>query len=79
MVKPNETITAYRQCFITDAGKKVLAHLLIEAGYFDADLKSPEDLAVLNYAKKILHNMGICSTPESVMEYVQKISEMKGI
>ncbi len=73
-----EDKTSYRTFFTNDAGKRVLAELLTQAGVFDTDLK-PEEVAVENFAKEILHKMGICNTPESVQEYVQKLSEMKGI
>ena len=72
-------LSSYRQCFSTDSGKRVLAHLLREAGYFDTDMKTTEELAVLNYAKKIIKNLGICTTVESTEEFTQKLFEMKSI
>jgi len=67
-------ITSYRQCFTTGAGRRVLAHLLIEAGYFDCDLKTTEELAVLNFAKRIIKNMGI--TLQNVEEFTGKLFEI---
>jgi len=55
----NELLIAYRQCFSGGSGKVVLTDLLIEAGYFDDDLKTTEELAVENFVKKILHKMGV--------------------
>ena len=49
----------YRNCFSTPAGQAVLGHLLLEAGFFDTDLKTTEAIAVENFAKKILKNLGI--------------------
>lgn len=72
----NELLNGYRQCFITDSGRKVLAHLLIEAGYFDCDMKTTEELAVLNYAKQILKNLGIGVTPNNVPQFVNRILEI---
>lgn len=69
-------ITDYRQTFMTDNGKRVLAHLLAEAGYFDCDLKTTEELAVLNFAKNILKNMGICNTPDNIGQFVNKLFEI---
>jgi hypothetical protein len=66
----------YRQAFSTDSGRRVLAHLLIDAGYFDSDMKTTEELAVLNYAKNIIRNMGICKTPDSVSEFINRILEI---
>ena len=78
MPKKDDQVTSYRTFFVNDSGKRVLAELLTDAGLFDTDLSTPEEIAVENYAKKILHKMGICNTPESIMEYIQKLSEMKG-
>jgi len=75
-------VTDYRTCFGgSDSGKRVLGHLLAEAGYFDTDLKTPEEQAVLNYAKKILANLGIFSIKEDgkvegIDVFVNKIFEM---
>ena len=49
----------YRTCFSTGPGKVVLTDLLINAGFFDTDLKTPEEIAVENYAKQILYKMGV--------------------
>lgn len=59
MAEKDSQTTWYRTCFGTDAGKRVLSNLLLEAGYFDTDLKTLEELAVLNFAKKILSNIGL--------------------
>ena len=72
----NNQVTSYRQCFMTDAGKRVLGQLLIDAGYFDCDMKTTEELAVLNYAKGIIRNMGICVTPKNVSQFVNRILEI---
>ena len=69
-------ITDYRQTFISDSGKRVLTHLLAEAGFFDCDLKTVEELAVLNFAKGILKNMGICNTPDNIGQFVNKLFEI---
>jgi hypothetical protein len=47
----------YRNCFGTGSGKIVLKNLLIEAGLFE-QLETPEQMAVENFAKTILHKMG---------------------
>ena len=75
--KISEQAIYHRTCFSTDAGRRVLAYLLVEGGVFDTDLKTPEDIAVRNYAMKIIKNMGICNSPESVTEFVNKLFEMK--
>ena len=72
----DETINSYRACFMTDAGKRVLGHLLIEGGYFDSDLKTESEIAVQNFVKRIFRNLGICSKPDSVKFYVDKLFEL---
>ena len=59
MDKVDHTEMDYRTCFSSDVGRRVLGHLLAEAGYFDDDLQTPEEIAVENYAKGILRRMGI--------------------
>ncbi len=73
----DNTVTSYRTCFSTDSGKRVLGHILLEAGYFDTDLKTPEEQAVLNFVKKILHNTGVCNCPEGMDGFIQKLFELK--
>lgn len=53
------TLEYYRATFNTDSGKKVLAHLLADMGVFDSNLKTPEEVAIANYAKKILIRLGV--------------------
>lgn len=80
MPKGMGQIASYRTCFSTDAGKRVLGHLLLEAGYFDVDLKTPEEIAVLNYAKKILKNIGLFSKEGNkvvgIDSFVNKLFEL---
>ena len=73
------TITAYRTCFSTDAGRRVLSNILITGGYFDTDLTTEGELAVQNFVKRIVKKLGICDTPEKADEYVDKLLELKGI
>ena len=72
----DETINSYRACFMTDAGRRVLGHLLLDAGYFDADLTSVEEIAVRNFVTRILHNCGIGRQPQSMSGFVNKIFEL---
>ncbi len=79
MAKDNQ-VNSYRTCFSTDSGKRVLGHLLVNAGYFDTDLKTPEELAVLNYVKKILLNIGLFSIKNrkviGIDSFVNKLFEV---
>lgn len=72
-----EQIAVYRACFSTGSGKMVLSHLLTEAGMFDDNLKTSEEIAVENFAKKILKNLGILEVSEKIPEYVNKLFELR--
>lgn len=64
MEKESSHVTSYRQCFNTDAGKRVLANMLIDSGFFDTDRFSPEDIAVQNFMKKIILKLGFIKFKE---------------
>lgn len=77
----DNTVTSYRTCFGTEAGKRVLGQILMDAGIFDTDLKTEGEIAVRNFAQKIITKLGICQDPKDVSDYVQKLFELpsKGI
>ncbi len=77
MEKKDNWLVSYRQCFGSDAGKRVLANLLHHAGYFDTDMKTTEELAVLNFVKGIINNLGITNDEGSFKEFVNKLFEMR--
>jgi len=68
-LEPNYEQMDYRNCFSTDVGKRVLGHLLLEAGFFDSDL-SPEEVAVENFMKNVLKRMGVYDDPEKMTQVV---------
>ena len=72
------TQTNFRLCFNTEAGRAALGRILIDAGYFDADLKTTEQLAVLNFAKGILKKCGVhdAKFPAQVGTYIDKLFEI---
>jgi hypothetical protein len=72
MAKKDNKQVAFRQCFLTPDGRRCLTFILIEAGYFDTDIKGYDELAVLNFAKKILANIGIfkLKTAESFVNQI---------
>jgi len=72
----DETINSYRACFMSDAGKRVLGHLLLDAGYFDADAKTSEESAVRDFVTRILHNCGIGRKPQTMSGFVNKLFEL---
>ena len=59
-----------RNCFSTDVGKRVLGHLLLEAGFFDSDIKTTEDAAIENFMKGILKKMGVYDHPDKMTQVV---------
>ena len=70
-----ETINAYRACFMTDAGHRVLGHLILESKLLDRLTKDSDDVAVQNFVKKILWNCGV--NPINCMpSFVNKLFEL---
>lgn len=68
------TTAIYKQCFQTDIGKRVLANMMLEAGWFDYN-KTPEEQAVENFVKTILCKCGFYN-PNQVDELVTKLMSM---
>ncbi len=84
MAKVNDEVASYRTCFSTDAGRRTLGDILSEAGFFDTDLKTSEEMAVENFTKKILRKIGLCGeepksswlSKENFDSFVQKLFEL---
>ncbi len=76
MEKRNSQVASWRTCFNTDAGKRVLGQILIDGGYFDTDLKTEGEIAVQNFVKGIVKNLGIFNDPKDVSGYIQKLMEL---
>ena len=72
----DETQSNFRQAFMTASGKRTLGLILVQAGYFDTDMKTTEQLAVLNFVKEhILKNCGLLKI-ENIDSYVSKLFEI---
>jgi len=75
----DETQEIARHVLLTGMGRKFLAFLLADMGFFDTNLKTPEEVAVRNYANKILGMCGIFPTkkynPELDDYQMQEIRE----
>ncbi len=67
----DRTIDYYRQCFMTEPGKRVLANLLMEARFFEYT-HTPEEQAVENFIKTILTKTGAYNRG-NVNNYVDKL------
>ena len=68
----------YRRCFSTAEGRLVLGNLLANAGVFDTNIKTPEELAVENFAKGILENMGLYGR-DNINKVSQIIDALLGV
>ena len=44
----------YRKTFGTPEGQVVLAHMLTELNFFDEIIENPEEIALSNYARRLL-------------------------
>ena len=67
-MEPNYTQMDLRNCFSTDVGKRVLGQMLLDAGFFDSDLNTEGEIAVENFMKNILKEMGIYDTSEKMTQ-----------
>lgn len=54
----SELIQKYRNTFGSTEGREVLAHIIYELGLFEEITLSPEDMAMKNYASRLLKIMG---------------------
>lgn len=66
----DKTTDYYRTVFCGADGIKVLAHILADTGFFDDTLKTPEEVALCNYGKRILKRLGIIDLQN--LEYFAK-------
>ena len=69
-MEPDYTQMDLRNCFSTDVGKRVLGQLLLDAGFFDSDIKTTEDAAVENFMKQVLKTMGVYDDPDKMIQVV---------
>ena len=67
----DRTVDYYRQCFMTEPGRRVLANLLIEAKFFDYTT-TPEEQAVENFVKTIMTKCG-CYNVDNVDAYISNL------
>jgi len=82
MAEENNIVTDARTCFLgSDAGKRTLANMLTESGFFTV-IHTLEEQAVENFMKKILGWVGSypiegVSDKERIDSFVNKLTEMK--
>ena len=53
------TIATARECFGTEAGQKMLGLLLVELGFFHGKRETPDDIARINLATRLLQLLGV--------------------
>lgn len=71
MSKDRCTVTDYKICFSTEAGRRVLANLLTESRFFDI-INTLEEQAVENFMKIVLSKCGVYpSEKKSSMERIE--------
>lgn len=70
----DKTRDDYRECFNTASGRRVLGHLLIQGGFFDNNT-APEEIAVENFVKDILRELGMYDL-SNVEGLVDKLFEL---
>lgn len=68
----NEHRKCYRRCFGTPDGRKVLANMLIDTGYFDTG----GEPALRNYATRLLNTLGFVDVPTKIDQLVDKMFEI---
>lgn len=56
---PRSVTDDYRRVFSTPEGRRVLGHMLVELHFFDEIIDNPEEIALSNYARRLLRNLGI--------------------
>lgn len=49
----------YRRTFSGPFGRQVLAHMLVELGHFNTVAGDPKEVALQNYAKRVLNILGV--------------------
>lgn len=81
MQKDRCTVTDYKTCFSTDAGRRVLANLLVEGKFFDV-CHTPEEQAVQNFLKIVLGKTGCYpierkSSTERIELFVSNLLNMR--
>ena len=72
---PDEDRDCLRRCFSTPDGRRVLGMLLIELGFFDQN-KTPEQMALTNFAKSLLRRIGFTDKPQKIDTLVNKLFEI---
>ena len=55
----------YRNLFSSDTGKRVLAHMLTELGFFSRSITSPREIHLSNYARELAGHCRIIAELES--------------
>lgn len=67
----DRTVDYYRQCFMSESGRRVLANMLIEAKFFEYTT-TPEEQAVENFIKTVLTKCGVYRI-DNVDTYIENL------
>lgn len=71
----DKTRDAYRRCFGSNAGRNTLGMILLDGGFFDDDLNTPEAHAKRNFAASILKEIGVIDI-SNIRSFVNKLFEI---
>ena len=70
----NELIGYYRKVFSTNEGLEVLAHMLFDLGMFEHIDESTEDVALKNYANRLIVILsGSEPSKDNMQEFVRRL------
>lgn len=67
----DEVKRMYREVFGTRVGKEVLAHMLVELGFFN-EIVTDEQKVLANYARRILKIMGVIQ-PKNINDIIESL------
>jgi len=70
----DEVKRMYREVFGTRVGKEVLAHMLVELGFFN-EIVSDEQNILVNYSRHLLKLMGILQ-PKNINDIVEVLMKV---
>lgn len=71
----DETGAHYRNCFGTGSGRYVLHNMLEEAKFF-GEVTTPEEVAVENFMKIVLHKLEIYDEPKDNSRVIDRMFDI---
>jgi hypothetical protein len=76
MFPTNEMISQYRKVFSSNEGLEVMTHMLFDLGMFEEIAESNEDVALKNYANRLLLILsGSAPEKENMQEFIKRLMQ----